>query len=240
MTDPKSPLAEFYPNDFEIDLNGKKFAWQGVALLPFVDQKLLLDELHKVYDQLTDGEKARNIRGTDRVFISSNHQLFDKVLSVYTKGKIEAKTDGTLNWFDIDSECTNGLSGQVAYDKDGVLPGDKYKSFSNDKETFPDINPNKCLMLAYLPPQYDGDHLFSVKRLDGIVELERTLKERPDRRYDGRNKHAHLDASGHRMIKFYTKNGNKCNAEEFKLSVNYSSSNSRHNDGNNRYHRREF
>jgi 5'-3' exonuclease len=37
-------------------LNGKKFAWQGVALLPFVDEKRLFKAIKPYYSQLTEEE----------------------------------------------------------------------------------------------------------------------------------------------------------------------------------------
>ena len=39
-----------------MDLNGKKFLWQGVALLPFVDETRLLRALNEYYHTLTPEE----------------------------------------------------------------------------------------------------------------------------------------------------------------------------------------
>lgn len=51
-----STIIDFYPDDFKIDLNGKKFAWQGVALLPFVDENRLFKALIPLHSHLTDEE----------------------------------------------------------------------------------------------------------------------------------------------------------------------------------------
>jgi len=56
LVDAESPIIDFYPENFQIDLNGKKFDWQGVALLPFVEEGRLLDAVAGIYDQLTDDE----------------------------------------------------------------------------------------------------------------------------------------------------------------------------------------
>lgn len=63
----RSPIIDFYPEDFKIDLNGKKFAWQGVALLPFVDEKRLFKALEPYYDCLTEAES---------MLVSLNNDLF--------------------------------------------------------------------------------------------------------------------------------------------------------------------
>ena len=52
----RSSIIDFYPEDFKIDLNGKKFAWQGVALLPFVDEERLFKALEPYYLLLTEDE----------------------------------------------------------------------------------------------------------------------------------------------------------------------------------------
>ena len=51
-----SSIIDLYPTDFKIDLNGKKYAWQGVALLPFVDETRLLRALEEYYLTLTPDE----------------------------------------------------------------------------------------------------------------------------------------------------------------------------------------
>ncbi len=51
-----SAIIDFYPTDFRIDLNGKKYAWQGVALLPFVDEDRLHKALAEVYSNLSVDE----------------------------------------------------------------------------------------------------------------------------------------------------------------------------------------
>lgn len=81
MLDPKSPIIDFYPDDFNIDLNGKKFAWQGVALLPFVDEQRLFKAVDPFRKDLTLEENKRNQLGDDRLYVgtgSSGYALLKK------------------------------------------------------------------------------------------------------------------------------------------------------------------
>lgn len=41
MSDSQSPIIDFYPPSFKLDVNGAAFAWMGVNLLPFIEPKRL-------------------------------------------------------------------------------------------------------------------------------------------------------------------------------------------------------
>lgn len=85
MSDPSSNIIDFYPEDFKIDLNGKKFAWQGVALLPFVEEDRLFKALGPYYDALSDAEKKRNIRGDDRLYVSRDNSAYTFIKDLYSR-----------------------------------------------------------------------------------------------------------------------------------------------------------
>jgi len=42
MYDPNSPILDFYPLEFEQDLNGKKQDWEAIVKIPFIDEARLL------------------------------------------------------------------------------------------------------------------------------------------------------------------------------------------------------
>ncbi|XP_058058704.1 5'-3' exoribonuclease 1 [Anopheles bellator] len=63
MTDPNSPVYDFYPPEFSTDMNGKQQSWEAVVLIPFIDEKRLLAAMDPCDAFLTDEEKQRNVHG---------------------------------------------------------------------------------------------------------------------------------------------------------------------------------
>lgn len=60
MTSEESPIIEYYPADFKTDLNGKQQEWEAVVLIPFIDEKLLLQAMEPGNKCLTEEERNRN------------------------------------------------------------------------------------------------------------------------------------------------------------------------------------
>ncbi|CAG8956046.1 hypothetical protein HYFRA_00008902 [Hymenoscyphus fraxineus] len=68
MTNPNSPIIDFYPRDFELDMNGKKMEWEAVVKIPFIDEKRLLAAMAPKNALLSDDEKFRNDFGVTLKF----------------------------------------------------------------------------------------------------------------------------------------------------------------------------
>jgi 5'-3' exoribonuclease 2 len=112
MTDPNSEIIDFYPEDFVVDLNGKKFAWQGVALLPFIDSKRLLEAMAKKYPLLPPEVAARNTVGKDVLLVAeAHHKLYNDIATNFY-----SKKQGPPQ-FKLNPRTSEGLSGLVGKDE---------------------------------------------------------------------------------------------------------------------------
>jgi 5'-3' exoribonuclease 2 len=105
MEDPESSIYDFYPVDFPIDLNGKKFAWQGVAVLPFIDSNRLLEAMATKYPELSDDERRRNEFGKETLMFSQEGGIFEDInKALYRK---QAKKH------EIDPSKSRALHGEI-------------------------------------------------------------------------------------------------------------------------------
>jgi 5'-3' exonuclease len=77
MTNPESPLVDYYPSDFTVDANGKKNAWESIVRIPFIVEEDLISTVggidHSV--ELTETERIRNIPGLEHRFMPSNPSI---------------------------------------------------------------------------------------------------------------------------------------------------------------------
>ena len=71
MTNPESPIIDFYPRDFELDMNGKKMEWEAVVKIPFIDEKRLLGAMRTKDHLLSQEERERNDFGVTLKFTYS-------------------------------------------------------------------------------------------------------------------------------------------------------------------------
>jgi len=77
MINPASPLLPYYPPDFTSDPNGKRESWEAIVQIPFIEADLLLGTVEQILEAddkaqnlLSNGERRRNMRGTEHLFIA--------------------------------------------------------------------------------------------------------------------------------------------------------------------------
>ena len=118
MTDPLSPISDFYPSNIKLDINNQPYAWMGVNLLPFVDA----DRVRKIVDivmkkgELTEEDKKLNKRG-DNILITR-----DLNVSNYFQGdlSIHALMNTYGKFLKEDNEIKGIHPGNVNKDKSQI------------------------------------------------------------------------------------------------------------------------
>ena len=152
MTEPDSPIIDFYPEDFPVDLNGKKFAWQGVIILPFIDEQRLLTEMHKKYPDLTPDERRRNDMGRDVLLFSERHPLYDRIAQAFysrKKKSIDASST-TDTGITLNPKESDALAGRVEKHPD-FFPQSEL-AFPGDEGAMPNLDVDTSMTVIYDVP----------------------------------------------------------------------------------------
>ncbi|KAK8936724.1 5'-3' exoribonuclease 3 [Platanthera zijinensis] len=114
MSDPKSPIIDFYPTDFEVDMNGKRYSWQGVAKLPFIDEHRLLAQIENVRHTLTEDEIRRNSVMFELLFVNVSHPLSPYIFSLSNQhGQLSEKEHVEVKE-KIDPVASGGMNGYLS------------------------------------------------------------------------------------------------------------------------------
>ncbi|XP_058200001.1 5'-3' exoribonuclease 3-like isoform X1 [Rhododendron vialii] len=113
MTSEESEIIDFYPTNFQLDEEGKRFTWQAICKLPFIDEERLLFQTNKAEAELRDDEAERNSTKVDILFVrSSEEQLGSQIFTLYRKQHEGGETDTAKESIGADLGC--GLSGFIS------------------------------------------------------------------------------------------------------------------------------
>ncbi|XP_057964930.1 5'-3' exoribonuclease 3-like isoform X2 [Malania oleifera] len=82
MTSKESNIIDFYPSDFEIDTEGKRFMSQGITKIPFVQLERLLQETKKLERELENDEIERNVETLAKIYVRKSHDIGSQILSL--------------------------------------------------------------------------------------------------------------------------------------------------------------
>jgi 5'-3' exoribonuclease 2 len=146
MTEEDSSIIDFYPEDFDLDMNGKKQEWKAVVLLPFIDEKRLLAAMDTKYPQLTDDERQRNEPGHEALIVSDKHPLYDTLaMEFYSK-----KAKGTSKQVNLPTR-KGRLAGSVSKNPD-FLPHMHLVGPEDDIQLDIDVDDDRSMSVFFTMP----------------------------------------------------------------------------------------
>lgn len=169
MSDPESPIIDFYPKDIPVDPNGKAMPWLWVVLLPFIDEARLLEAMSKGNSELTEAERKRNERfGMELIFFHRKNPIM----------QVEPTPENPETL--IDPTIAASLNGTLTYAESVFFPiGCIVPSPEKAQRHLVDIPNNQCYSFQYsLPPK--NTHL--CRLLDGAFAPAPVLVTENDKR----------------------------------------------------------
>ncbi|PRQ32584.1 putative 5-3 exonuclease, 5'-3' exoribonuclease [Rosa chinensis] len=156
MMEECSTIIDFYPSDFEIDMDGKRFTWQGICKLPFIEESRLLHETRKLEKELMAEEIDRNAEKLDQLFMRSTHGMASQIVSL---------SNGDNQSIKIDTNLSFGISGFIRQldDNDAKV---KERDDSSEEDS--------VLCTLYELP---NTSLHMPRLLDGVQHPSKTINE---------------------------------------------------------------
>ena len=165
MYEKDSPIIDFYPEDFELDMNGKRFTWQAVALLPWIDADRLLEQTEMLEYTLTKEEKRRNSINEEEIYVNVSHPVA-KQLVMLDEREDEAK-EVTLK---MDPKLSRGMNATLVSLKRDARPPIVPSPISSRQ----DVKQNQVIVASMRLPT---DRFVPPVLMDGVVLPSPTVTE---------------------------------------------------------------
>ncbi|CAM9801088.1 unnamed protein product [Chrysoparadoxa australica] len=169
MMEKASPIIDFYPEEVKCDPNGKPMPWLWVVLLPFIDEKRLLNVVKPLFEDFTPEERHRNRFGPAYVFVNTCHPM-----AKASEKALAGDASGEGVW--LPAEENDGFSGTLTapeFESMKTTLGAHIQAPQEPSGALEDIRNNQVTCCAYaLPPSLPHKS----ELLPGAVVAEPQLK----------------------------------------------------------------
>lgn len=113
LAKPESEIIDFYPIRFSLDMDGFKFAWMGVNLLPFVGEERLLKAVKDKEELFSEDDKKRNTTGNEQLLFNTEH--------IPNLGELLERSADKAFEYDMRNEDGHKLVGRLKHMSDTYL-----------------------------------------------------------------------------------------------------------------------
>ena len=149
MKDPDSPIVDFYPEKFELDMNGKRFTWQAVALLPWIDEKRLLAQTRCLDATLTGEEKRRNTINIETLLCHVSHPLSREIYELEDSAGDARGASRCKKTKQMTPAASGSMNGTMV-----LVPGETCPArMKSPMKSKPDVENNQVLAVGYKIPK---------------------------------------------------------------------------------------